>query len=142
MRTRVYATALIFVSTISAYGQDGGAAAVAHKWAEAYSSNSTEAVVAIYTDDALLFGNRSKTLGEGKDAVRTYFAKIASGNKLTIREQKVVALGENAAYSTGICDFIVTRDGKPVSSPSRFSMVLVKKDGQWRIAHQHVSRQP
>jgi hypothetical protein len=30
-------------------------------------------------------------------------------------------------------------DGQPVSAPSRFTMLVTKRDGEWRIAHHHSS---
>jgi hypothetical protein len=48
-------------------------------------------------------------------------------------------LDDNAVLVTGFYEFTRTQEGKPVPVPSRFTMLLVKRNGDWRIAHYHSS---
>ena len=45
----------------------------------------------------------------------------------------------NAVVVTRFCEFTRMTDGKPVPALARFTVLLIKTDGQWLIAHQHSS---
>jgi hypothetical protein len=54
----------------------------------------------------------------------------------------MVVLSDTAVLGTGFYEFTAMRDGKPVPSPSRFTMIVVKRGADWMIAHHHSSRRP
>ncbi len=55
----------------------------------------------------------------------------------------VLVLAPVAAFAgAGFYDFTAIRDGNPVVTPARFSMVVVKRGDDWLIAHHHSSRRP
>ena len=62
-----------------------------------------------------------------------------SGNTNAIQERHTIVLGDNAVVVTGFYEFTRMQEGKPVPGPSRFTMVITKTDGEWRIAHHHSS---
>jgi uncharacterized protein (TIGR02246 family) len=114
--------------------------AVIDRWSAAYSSNDPEAVVKNYRPDAILLGTASPVMSEGTDAIRVYFSPLkGSGNKNTIGERRTLVLSDNAVVVTGFYVFTRVKEGKPVPSPARFSMLLFKHDGEWLIAHHHSS---
>jgi hypothetical protein len=39
----------------------------------------------------------------------------------------------------GFYEFTRMQEGKPVPAPSRFTMLIVKRGGEWNIAHHHSS---
>jgi hypothetical protein len=43
---------------------------------------------------------------------------------------------------TGFYEFVRMRDGQPVPAPSRFTILITKRNGEWRIAHHHSSPRP
>lgn len=116
------------------------ASAVVDRWSAAYTSNDTEAVVKNYAPDAILLGTVSPVMSVGTDAIRSYFSRLpGSGNKNVIGERRTILLDDNAVVITGFYEFSSMKDGKVLARPSRFTMLLTKRGGEWHIAHHHSS---
>ena len=110
------------------------------RWSAAYSSNDPEAVVKTYRPDAVLLGTVSPVMSEGTDAIRAYFARLqGTGNKNAIVERRTLVLSDHAVLVTGFYDFTRVKEGKSVPNPARFTMLLIKHDGEWLISHHHSS---
>ncbi|MGO9611714.1 MAG: SgcJ/EcaC family oxidoreductase [Dissulfurispiraceae bacterium] len=112
------------------------------RWSAAYTSNNVEAVVASYWPDAILLGTVSPVMSEGADAIRKYFTDLklqGSGNKNVIQERRTIVVDDNAIVVTGFYEFIRMKEGQSVPAPSRFTMLVTKRGGEWRIAHHHSS---
>ena len=112
------------------------------RWSAAYTSNDVDAVVGSYWPDAILLGTNSPIISEGADAIRKYFTDLklqGSGNKNVIQEHRTIVVDENAVVVTGFYEFIRMKEGQPVPAPSRFTMLVTKRGGEWRIAHHHSS---
>jgi hypothetical protein len=62
-----------------------------------------------------------------------------SGFKSVIGERRTIVLSDGAVVVAGFYEFSRLQDGKPVATPARFTMLIVKRDGVWRIAHHHSS---
>jgi hypothetical protein len=74
--------------------------------------------------------------------IRKYFTDLklpGSGNKNVIQERHTIPIDDNAVLVTGFYEFIRMQEGKPVPGPSRFTMLVTKRGGEWRIAHHHSS---
>ncbi len=137
---------LLLVATLIAGPAWAGAAEEANaaidRFSAAYTANDVDAVVDAYWPDAILLGTSSPVISVGRDAIRKYFTDLklqGSGNRNTIDERHVVVVDPNAVLVTGFYTFTRMRDGKPVAGPSRFTMLVTRRDGQWRIAHHHSS---
>jgi uncharacterized protein (TIGR02246 family) len=116
---------------------------VIERWAAVFSANDAEAVVSLYSTDAVLLGTVSPTIAQGTEAIRAYFSRLpGSGNKVAIGDRRTIVINDAAVASAGFYDFTLIRDGQPVPNPARFTMLLVKRDGQWLIAHHHSSFRP
>jgi len=114
--------------------------AVVERWSAAFSSNEPEAIAKIYTSDAILLGTVSPIMSEGTNAIVKYFTPTkGTGNKNKLGDRRTIVLGDNAVVVTGFYEFTRMQEGKPVPGPARFTMLLVKRDGEWRIAHHHSS---
>jgi uncharacterized protein (TIGR02246 family) len=116
-------------------------AAIDH-WSAAYTANDVDAVVNSYWPDAILLGTVSPVISVGSDAVRAYFTKLklaGSGNKNVIQERHTMVLDDSAVVVTGFYEFTRMVDGTPVQAPSRFTMLVTRRNGEWRIAHHHSS---
>ena len=114
--------------------------AVIDRWSAAYTSNDPEAVVNNYWPDAILLGTVSPVISVGTEAIGKYFSLVkGSGNKNAIQERHTIVLDENAVVVTGFYEFTRMKDGQPSPSPSRFTMLITKRGGEWRIAHHHSS---
>jgi len=113
---------------------------VIDNWSAAYTSNDPEAIVKIYAPDAILLGTVSPVISIGTEAIRKYFSLVkGSGNKNSIQERHTIVLDDNAVLVTGFYEFTRMKDGQPSPSPSRFTMLVTKRDGEWHIAHHHSS---
>jgi len=148
MRVRIVeiVTASLLALTIStgtsAAGPAEEANAALDHFSAAYSANDVDALVQLYTPNAIVLGTNSPIISEGADAVRAYFTGIklgGSGNKNKIQERRTIVLNDNAVIITGFYEFTRMSEGKPVPGPARFTVLLTKDDGQWLIAHQHSS---
>jgi uncharacterized protein (TIGR02246 family) len=114
------------------------------RWSEAFNSGDVEQIVRMYTNDALVLGTLSPGMTSKPEDLRTYF-KAAAAAKLQVKlgNHSAVALAEDAVAIAGFYDFSrPTADGQRVVVSARFSFVMVKKDGFWKIAHQHSSVRP
>ena len=81
-------------------------------------------------------------MSEGTEAMQKYFSQLkGSGNKNAIQERRTIAIDDNAALVTGFYEFTRMQEGKAVPAPSRFTMLITKRGGEWRIAHHHSSPQ-
>ena len=115
------------------------------KFSATYTANDEDALVQLYTHDAILLGTNSPVMSEGRDAIRGYFTglKLAgSGNKNEIEDRRTIVLDDNTVVITGFYLFTRMSEGKPVPGPARFTVLLTKAGGQWLIAHQHSSPRP
>ena len=127
-------------STAVFAGPAEDANAVIDRWSAAYTSNDPEAIVKIYAPDAILLGTVSPVISEGTEAIRKYFSLVkGTGNKNVIQERRTIVVDENAVVFTGFYEFIRMKDGQSLPSPSRFTMLITRRDGEWHIAHHHSS---
>jgi uncharacterized protein (TIGR02246 family) len=131
---------LVLAPSVATAGPVEDANAAVDRWSAAYSSNEPEAVAKNYWPDAVLLGTVSPIMSEGTEAIRTYFSPLkGSGNKNAIGERRTIVVDENAVLVTGFYVFTRMVEGKPVPGPSRFTMLVTKRGGEWRIAHHHSS---
>lgn len=131
---------MVMSPVVAAAGPAEESNAVVDRFSAAYTSNDPEAVVTLYTPDAILLGTVSPVISIGTEAIRKYFSMIKdSGNKNAIQERHTIVLGDNAVVVTGFYEFTRMKDGKPVAGPSRFTMLITRSGGEWRIAHHHSS---
>jgi uncharacterized protein (TIGR02246 family) len=131
---------LVLAPSVATAGPAEDANAAVDRWSAAYSSNEPEAVAKNYWSDAVLLGTVSPIMSEWTEAIRTYFSPLrGSGNKNAIGERRTIVVDDNAVVVTGFYVFTRMVEGKPVPGPSRFTMLVTKRGGEWRIAHHHSS---
>jgi uncharacterized protein (TIGR02246 family) len=116
--------------------------AVIDQWSAAYSANDRDLLVSLYAPDAILIGTTSPIISQGTKAIQKYFDMLPdSGRRNVITERQVIVLGDDAVVGTGFYTFSRTKENDP-PRPSRFTMLVVKRDGRWMIAHHHSSPRP
>lgn len=136
----VFVTFLLMVPVVAPAAPADEANAAVDRWSAAYSTNDPEAIAKNYWPDAVLLGTVSPVMSEGTGAILTYFTPSkGSGNKNAIGEHRTIVINDNAVVITGFYVFTRIVEGKPVPGPSRFTMLVTKRDGEWRIAHHHSS---
>jgi uncharacterized protein (TIGR02246 family) len=133
---------MLAASAAAIAGPPEEANAAIDRWSAAYTANAVDAVVNSYWPDAILLGTVSPVISVGADAIRSYFTALklqGSGNKNVIQERHTMVLDDNAVLVTGFYEFTRMKDGQPVLAPSRFTMLVTRRNGEWRIAHHHSS---
>jgi uncharacterized protein (TIGR02246 family) len=133
---------LMMLPSFAIAGPTEDANAAIDRWSAAYSANDVEAVVKSYWPDAILLGTKSPVITIGADAIKKYFTDLkvqGSGNKNMIQERHTIPIDDDAVLVTGFYEFTRMQEGKPVPGPSRFTMLVTKRGGEWRIAHHHSS---
>jgi hypothetical protein len=71
--------------------------------------------------------------------VKYFTSSKGSGNKNALGERRTILAGEDAVVVAGFYEFTIMRDGQAVALPARFTMLVTRRDGEWRIAHHHSS---
>ena len=123
---------------------EAGVAAAVSRWTQLFVDDNPDAVLALYDDDAVLWGTLSPVLLRGKTAVRGYFErayKALPGHKVSFGEQHVRIFGDTAINS-GYYTFSYVRDGETRTIPARYSFVYRKRGDDWKIVDHHSSAMP
>ena len=147
MRTLVVAlTFLLTACAAPRVGQDEGTvqrqiAAATAEWVAAYNSRDSARITAMYEPDAVLWGTAAPTISPTPAAITAYFQDAGKRPKARVEivEQHIRVLGD-VAFNAGRYIFTNHDGDKPVQSPSRFTFVFQKRNGEWRIVHHHSSR--
>ena len=130
-------------SPTSVPAQDSVAAASA-KWTAVFVDDNPDAILALYDDEAILWGTLSPVIAVGKPALRGYFErafKVLPQHKVTFTEQKIRVFGDTAVNS-GYYTFSFVRDGEAKTLPARYSFVYRKRGNDWVIVDHHSSAMP
>jgi uncharacterized protein (TIGR02246 family) len=136
---RAFCTSLVLAATSALAGPADEASAIVDQWSATYSANDRNALVKLYAPDALLLGTTDQAATRGTEEIREYFVALDNGGrKNTIKERDVIVLGPEAVVVAGFYDF-ARKEQNYEPRPSRFTMVVVKRDGRWMIAHHHSS---
>ena len=130
----------LFISSLAHAGPLEEATEALSRWSSAYTKNDVEAVVDSYWPNAILLGTVSPVISEGADAIRIYFTPLQkSGNRNDLGEFRTIVLDDSAVTVTGFYKFTRIKEGVSVPGPSRFTMIMSKRDGVWKIQHHHSS---
>jgi uncharacterized protein (TIGR02246 family) len=140
MKTLALALCVSFVLAAPAIaGPAEDASAVVDQWSATYSANDRDALAKLYAPDALLLGTTDPVATRGSEDIRKYFVALDQGGRRnTITEKNVIVLSDNAVVVAGFYDFS-RKEQNYEPRPSRYTMVVVKRDDKWVIAHHHSS---
>ncbi|QKS00580.1 SgcJ/EcaC family oxidoreductase [Sphingomonas sp. CL5.1] len=120
-------------------------AAVARAWSAAATPWDADALAALYSTDALLFGGRaghSVGVAEIGEYFRSYDGVIQSGS-LDLFNQRIARIGETALLAQGFCTFaFVLAGGRDTRSVLRATWLLDWGDGRTLIRAHHFSPVP
>lgn len=123
---------------------EAGVAAAASRWTQLFVDDNPDTILALYDDDAVLWGTLSPVILRGRTALRGYFErayKALPGHKVSFGEQHVRVFGDTAINS-GYYTFSFVRDGQPQTLPARYSFVYRKRGNDWIIVDHHSSAVP
>lgn len=118
---------------------------VIDRWAAAFATLDGARSVAVYADDARLWGTIAQEPNVGHAAIRAYFdsgRQRAKARHVVIGDHATRVYG-TTAVSSGRYDFhSVLHDGASTVRRARFSMTFVQRDGRWQIVDHHSSEVP
>jgi uncharacterized protein (TIGR02246 family) len=110
---------------------------IIEKWSAGFSKFDADALASLYSKHAFFFGSNPR-LYRGRDGVADYFNGLPKWNSRAVRFTDVSA----AQVSPDLVNFAATAsfdvDGAPRLSV-KITWVIVREDGEWRIASHHVS---
>jgi uncharacterized protein (TIGR02246 family) len=144
--TRVVA-ALLFMLVVPSWAAAGpkeDVSAATQSWIDGMNGHDAERVVALYDEEAVLWGTRSATLRDTAATVRDYFKilqTVPPSYKVVLGEHRIRVYGD-MAINTGAYTFSEDRDGKTITRPARFSFVYKNRNGRWLIVDHHSSVVP
>jgi uncharacterized protein (TIGR02246 family) len=118
--------------------------AAGEKWAAIFVDDNPDSMLALYDDEAVLWGTLSSTRLAGKQALRGYFERAFTalpGHRVAFGDQHIRVYGD-IAINTGYYTFSYVKDGETKTLPARYSFVYRKRDGKWLIVDHHSSAMP
>jgi len=126
------------LSTFAMAGPQEDGQAVFEKFLGDFTAANPDAIAAHFTPDALFWGTNSRDLISGTHSIRQYFSdafKRLPGAKATpVGRVSALMIADNVMAVSGVWQIERTVEGKAVSTQSRNSVTLVKRDGRWLIA--------
>lgn len=148
--TRVTRTFLLLLALglpfSSGAQQAGGteASAVFQSFLDDLTNLAVDDIVDLFTDDALFWGTSRQVLATDREGVRGYFSALAGGqprqNVAQEVSHEVRVLADGTQLLSGIWQ-VVPASGAATTT-LRISMVVVERDGAWKIAQFHNSALP
>ena len=106
-----------------------------NQWVDAFNGRDWDKHAQLYTEDATLFGSVD-ALQIGRAGVRAYFGKLGPG--VRVKKYAMPRLTEITPDVVSTAGYVDFADGEQ-PSPYRMTWLLVRRDGNWRIAQHHGS---
>lgn len=120
--------------------------ALFERWNQALASADPDAVVALYSPDALLLPTLSPEARRSPAAIRDYFVEFLARSPRGRIDSRSILLGCNSAVDAGTYSFLVRDPSAPAQAPhwvsARYTFVYSLADERWLIQHHHSSLQP
>jgi uncharacterized protein (TIGR02246 family) len=112
--------------------------AIMAKWSAGFSRLDATALASLYSEGAFFFGS-NPTLYRGREGVAAYFNGLPRWRSPTVQFSDVRAthVSPDAVNMAGMALFFLD-DGEPPLSV-KITWVIVREDGDWKIASHHVS---
>ncbi len=134
--------ALLMTTPVFA-GPKEDAYAIVEKWSSGFNAFDPERTAATYSPDAIVIGTFGKQLTTGNAAIAGYFKAVAASKaQVKLQEWSAIELSPDAVAIAGFYEFSVPKDGQMTSIPARYTFVVFKREGVWKIGHHHSSPRP
>ncbi len=118
------------------------AVAVQRSWKTAFEARDLAHLSSLYADETAFYGSTA-AFYTSPEGIRTYFTLLPrTFTKCDYAVPHVVPLGADAMAATGEVMFYIEDNGVVTERPFRMTHVLVRRDGQWKIATHHASPRP
>jgi len=140
----VLGIALLSLATSASAGPKDDITAASSAWAEALAAETPDKVMALYANDAVLWGTLSPKLRADREGMLDYFVggfKALPNRKVAFGDQFIRIYGDTAINS-GYYTFSYVKDGETKQLPARYSFTYIKSGDKWLIVDHHSSAMP
>ena len=112
--------------------------AIIEKWSAGFSKLDAGVLAALYSTNAFFFGS-NPTLYRGNDGVAAYFNGLPRWPSPTVQftDVRTTQVNPDVVNFAGTASFFINEGAPPLSV--KISWVIVREDGDWKIASHHVS---
>lgn len=119
-------------------------AAAMDMWRDTFSAESPEAILALYDQEAVLWGTLSPVRRDDPAAVRDYFVKAfpALPQRQVAFKDPLIRIYGDTAVNTGYYTFSWVKDGQTKTLPARYSFTYLNRNGRWMVVDHHSSAMP
>lgn len=112
--------------------------AIMAKWSAGFATLDAASLAALYSRNAFFFGS-NPTLYRGRDGVAAYFNGLPRFRAPSVRFSEVTSamVGPDVVNMAAIFSFDLAGERPPLAV--KMSWVIVREDGDWKIANHHAS---
>ncbi|WP_027550697.1 nuclear transport factor 2 family protein [Bradyrhizobium sp. Cp5.3] len=112
--------------------------AIMTKWSAGFARLDAGALASLYSRSAFFFGS-NPTLYRGRDGVAAYFNGLPRWRSPSVRFSEVAAaqVAPDVINMAAIASFDLGEEAAPLSV--KLTWVILREDGEWKIASHHVS---
>ncbi len=114
-----------------------------NSWTKALSTGSSDAVLKLYADNAILLPTFSKKIHDTPSLRKAYFDHLITKQNLkaVINDLRIQVYG-NVSVANGLYTFSYVEHGEKITIPARFTFVYLKTPSGWLIVDHHSSKMP
>lgn len=145
MRKFLLICAFLIAAPLTAFaGPKEEAFQVVEQFKAAFDASDVQGVVKLFAPDAIMLGTISPKIITTTADIDQYFQNLKqfTPRQFKIDEQSTMVLSDRAVLFAGFDTFSLTRDGKIVETPARFTLLVTRNEQGWRISHFHSSVRP
>jgi uncharacterized protein (TIGR02246 family) len=115
------------------------ATAIIAKWSAGFERLDAETLSSLYSRNAFFFGSNPK-LYRGRDGVKSYFNQLPRWDapRVAFGEVQAAQVNPDLVNMAGTASFFLDRE-ETASLTVKITWVIVREDGDWKIAMHHVS---
>jgi uncharacterized protein (TIGR02246 family) len=113
-------------------------AGIMGKWAAAFTRLDAAALASLYSKNAFFFGS-NPSFYRGNDGVKAYFEGLPRWSSPSVRfgDVRTAQVTNDVINVAGTASFVVEQGAEPLVV--KITWVIVREDGDWKIASHHVS---
>ena len=117
---------------------------VVQNWVDTVCRHNPQEIVNLYAPDGVLLGTIAENMKVGREQIIQYFnmfvEKKPCGKLVSMNVQNI---GSDVAIADGTYIFeLIDEEGEKELVPARYTFVLRRYNGMWKIASHHSSAQP
>lgn len=149
MKSQATSTVALLILAVSPAiaGDKAEVKAAVENWGKSVADGCTSdpnKIASLYAKDGVLWGTLSPSIRSDTAGIRGYFKDAcAKLPKLTVEfKDHLVRVYGRTAVDSGTYVFSFEKDGTKTDLPARYTFVLVKNGGRWRIVDHHSSTMP